>query len=136
VTMQIEQQVLEIDGYHGLEDSLAVGYFTKAGTTVWIPENERASDRYKNLRSTPQAYQLLEEDRPNKWLFNLRVSKELWAGTEVSFFVNNFFNNRPLYRSMRTDPNTYSYERRNPPIYFGLECSSVLDTFFAKGSSQ
>jgi hypothetical protein len=136
VTLQIEQQLVEIDGYHGLEDSLAIGYFTKSGETVWIPQSERAADRYKNLRSTPQDYQLLEEDRPNKWLFNLRVSKELWTGTEISFFVNNFFNNRPLYRSVRTDRNTYSYERRNPPIYFGLECSSVLDAFFAKGNSQ
>jgi hypothetical protein len=132
VTLQLEQQLLEVDGYKGREDSLALGYFTKGGTTVWIPESERGSAVYKNLRKTPQDYELREEDRPNKWLLNLRVSKELWTGTEISFFVNNFFNSRPLYRLVRTDANTASYERRNPPIYFGLECSSVLDAFFSR----
>jgi hypothetical protein len=28
--------------------------------------------------------------KPNKWLFNVNVSKSLFKGAEVSFYVNNF----------------------------------------------
>jgi len=130
ITLNVEQQALEIDGYKGREDSLAIGYYSMKGETVMIPEDQRANPIYGNLRNTPQPYELLAEEKPNKWLVNLRVSKEVWTGTEISFFVNNFLNDRPLYRSVRTDANTFSYERRNPPLYFGLEISSVVDTFF------
>jgi len=126
VTLLVEQQVMERDGYQGTDDSLAVGYYSRTSGTVMIPEAERANALYSNLRSTPQRYELLTEDRPNKWLFNLKVSKELWPGAEVSFFVNNFLNDRPLYRLLRTDPNTVSYERRNPTLFFGLEFSTVF----------
>jgi hypothetical protein len=127
-TLHLEQQAIERDGYRGRTDSLAIGYYTESGRTVWIPDDRRADEQYRNLRRTRADYLLLDERRPGKWLVNLRVSKELWTGAEVSFFVNNFFNNRPLYRRARTDSSTLSYERRNPPIYFGLEVSSVLDT--------
>jgi hypothetical protein len=133
LTLHLEQQVMEIDGYTGREDSLALGYYTRGGEMVWIPEEQRGADLYSNLRRTRQPYELLEEDRPSVWLVNLRVSKELWPGTELSFFVNNFLNNRPLYRSRRTDPLTYSYERRNPAIYYGLELSAVIEKLFGGG---
>ncbi len=129
-TLNIEQQPVEIDGYTGLTDSLAIGYFTKKGVTVIIPEAERADPKYINLRRTPKEYQLREEDRPDRWLVNFRVSKELWKGTEVSFFVNNLWDSRPLYRLKRTDASTVSYEVRNPALFFGLEFSSVINKYF------
>ncbi|MFH0991904.1 MAG: TonB-dependent receptor [bacterium] len=136
LTIHIEQQMLERDGYRGRSDTLAVGYFTKAGQLMMIPEAERGTERYSGLQKHPQEYEYFDEDRPNKWLVNLRVSKELWSGTEVSFFVNNFFNHHPLYRSLRTDPLTFSYERRNPPIYFGLEMSAVLDALWKESVTR
>jgi hypothetical protein len=125
-TLNIEQQPVEIDGYIGKADSLAIGYLTASGETVTIPQTERGSAQFANIRRTVKAYQLLEENRPNRWLVNVRVSKELWEGTEASFFVNNLWNSRPLYRLKRTDAGTYTYEQRNPPLYFGLECSMVF----------
>lgn len=132
LTLHVEQQAMERDGFRGRTDSLAIGYFTQGGETVWIPEEERDDEKYVNLRRTRPDYMLLDERRPSRWLFNVRVSKELWAGSEVSFFVNNFFNHRPLYRRKRTDEGTISYERRNPPIYFGLEVSSIIDPLFRR----
>ncbi len=130
-TLNIEQQPVEIDGYRGKDDSLAIGYYSRQGNTVVFTESDRANPLYSNLRRTPKAYELLAEDRPNRWLINFRISKELWKGTEASFFVNNIWDSRPLYQLKRTDPNTLSYERRNPPLYFGLEFSTVISQLFA-----
>lgn len=61
--------------------------------------------------------QLLEENRPPLWLFNLRVNKEFNKGRGFAFYVNNFMNHRPLYLNSRS--NTYS--QRNIQLFFGAE---------------
>ena len=42
----------------------------------------------------------------------------------VSFFANNMFSSRPLYKQKRT---IGSYERRNIPLFFGLELSAIIN---------
>lgn len=61
--------------------------------------------------------QLLEENRPPLWLFNLRVNKEFAPGKGFAFYVNNFFYNRPLYLNNRTN----TYTQRNIQLFFGAE---------------
>lgn len=129
VTLHIQQELMNIDGRNGMTDTLAIGYFAEDGNTYWISEAEQADSRYARLRRSYQPYQLLEEDRPNLWLFNLKVTKSLWKGAEVSFYVNNFFNYRPFYRLKRTHPNYPSYTRRNPELFFGVEMSTSLGVF-------
>jgi hypothetical protein len=121
ITLHIQQQLLDIDGTNNLEDTLAIGYFTQKDEYVPIPEAERKDPKYDKLSQSIEPYELREEDRPNIWLFNLKVSKSLWNGAAISFFVNNFFNNRPLYKRKRSSDNYDIYERRNPPIFYGLE---------------
>ncbi len=126
VTLHIQQQLLEIDGKNNLDDSLAVGYFGKDGNMVWIAEKDRASEKYKGLRDVKEDYEYREEDRPNLWLVNIKVSKELWKGAAVSFFVNNFFNNHPIYEIKRSSDKVYNFQRRNPDIFYGLEFHTSL----------
>ena len=60
-----------------------------------------------------------------KWLFGVTVSKSLWQGAEISFFVENIFNNRIYYL------NRYGfYDTRNPEIFWGVAFSAVLDNLF------
>ena len=67
---------------------------------------------------------------PNKWLVNLKVTKSLWDNTAISFYVNNFLNNRPLYASRRRPDDFPSYERRNIEIFYGIEFHSTLSGLF------
>ncbi|MBP7459975.1 MAG: TonB-dependent receptor [Candidatus Delongbacteria bacterium] len=128
ITLHIQQNVLNISGDRGLEDIYPVGYFTPQGDTVYLSDEERKSDDFKILReSEPDSWELLEEDMPMCWLFNLNVSKSLWKGAEVSFYVNNLFNHRPFYLSKTSSPKSPSYTRRNPELFFGVEVSSFLN---------
>jgi len=127
VTFEAQQVVFDKDRYRGLTDSLAVGFLASDGTINFIPATERSASLYANLKRVYPDYYAITENRSNIWLFNLRVSKALWRGSEVSFFVNNMFNSHPLYRRKRTAPETYSYTRLNPDLFFGIEASSALD---------
>ncbi|MDP3830406.1 MAG: hypothetical protein Q8Q47_03995, partial [Ignavibacteriaceae bacterium] len=127
LTIHVQQKLIEINGRRNLADTLALGYYTSSGQLVMIPENERADVLYSSIRRTIQDFQLFEEDKPNKWLFNLKVSKSLWRGAVVSFYVNNFFNNQPLYLVRRSSASSPTYERRNPGIFYGIDFSSTFN---------
>ncbi|MGE5401236.1 MAG: TonB-dependent receptor [Ignavibacteriales bacterium] len=130
ITLHVQQLAVDINGRRNYEDTLAIGYYTQKGELINIPEGERNNPRYSQLQRNIETYELNNEDRPNKWLLNLKVSKSLWEGSSVSFFVNNFLNNQPLYKSRRRSPDYPSYERRNPEIYYGIEFSSALGGVF------
>jgi hypothetical protein len=67
--------------------------------------------------------------KPNKWLFNLNVSKSLFPGAEVSFYINNLFDDSAVYR-YRSSLTEYSESIRNPDLSYGIEFSMILDKFF------
>jgi len=121
ITLHIQQKLFEIDGRRGYDDTLAIGYFSQEGKLILIPENERADPKYREIRRIIEPYELNEENRPNKWLINLKITKSLWKGGAISFYVNNFLNNRPIYRIQRRAPSSPSYEIRNPELFYGLE---------------
>jgi len=127
LTLHIQQKLLEVDGRRNYDKVDPIGYFTTAGDFIWIPENERTDPKYDAIRRIVYPYDLFEEDKPNKWLFNLKVSKALWRGAAVSFYVNNFFNNQPLYQRQRTSAVSTLYERRNPSIFYGIDFSTAIN---------
>lgn len=126
ITLHIQQKLIEIDGRRGYDDTLAIGYFTTEGNLIMIDEQLRADPEYREIRRNIDSYELNEENRPNKWLLNLKVTKSLWKGGAISFYVNNFLNNRPLYLSRRRAPASPSYEIRNPELFYGLELITGL----------
>jgi outer membrane receptor for ferrienterochelin and colicin len=127
LTLHLQQKLIEINGRRKYDDTLAIGYYTIGGELVMLSPEQRTDAQYAPLKRTVQWYDLLEEDKPNKWLFNLKVSKSLWKGAAISFYVNNFFNNQPLYRRQRSSPASPSYERRNPNIFYGIDFSSAIN---------
>ncbi|MCK9425815.1 MAG: TonB-dependent receptor [Ignavibacteriaceae bacterium] len=126
-TIHLQQKLIEISGRRRYEDTLAIGYYSASEGVVLIPVNERMDPKYSAIERTIQPYDLFEEDKPNKWLFNLKVSKSLWKGAAISFYVNNFLNNRPLYQSKRSPPSSPIYERRNPDIFYGIDLSTTFN---------
>ncbi|MDZ7375734.1 MAG: TonB-dependent receptor [candidate division KSB1 bacterium] len=112
----------------GYADSLAIAYYHgPSNQTILIPESERGNVAYQRYRlsKNPRAYQA--HRYPSKWLINFRISKSLFHGAELSFYVNNLFNNRAYYR----DPdNPERYYAGNPEIFYGIEFSMVIDRLF------
>ncbi len=127
LTLHIQQKLMEIDGRRNYDAVYPIGYYSATGGMTWIPENERTDIKYEAIRRTVYAYDLYEEVKPNKWLFNLKVSKSLWKGAAVSFYVNNFFNNQPLYQRQRSSAVSPVYDRRNPGIFYGIDFSTAID---------
>jgi len=62
------------------------------------------------------------ETLPFVWQINLKLTKEIGNKAKFSFFANNVFNYRPLYRYKKSD----SYGRRNQSAYFGAEIKFTL----------
>ncbi len=129
ITLECQQVVFDKDRYLGYQDSLAIGYFNDQGEKILFDENQRTGDMNSAYKRIYPEYWGIDENKTS-WLFNLRVSKSLTKGSEVSFFVNNFFNNHPLYRRQRVSPGTKSYSRLNPELFFGIEFSGVLNDLF------
>lgn len=131
VTLTAQQVPLHNDKTLGYADTLAIGYWDGyAGQFVSIPEADRMNTEFDAFRLQRADYEWLVEERPNKWIFNVKVSKSLYKGAEVSLFVNNVFDDRALYRVVRSS--TPYYQRRNPEIFYGVEFSMLLDEFFHK----
>jgi len=127
LTIHVQQKLIDIDGRRRYEDTLAIGYFSNDGGIIRIPAGERMDVKYEQLRRKIQSFDLLEEDRPNKWLINLKVSKSLWKGAAISFYVNNFLNNQPLYKRLRSSEISPVYDRRNPDIFYGIDFNTTID---------
>lgn len=71
------------------------------------------------------------KSKPAKWLFNINISKSLFKGAEVSFYVNNFLDDPALYRYQYTyNPNDITEEIRNPSLFYGIEFSMIVDELF------
>lgn len=69
--------------------------------------------------------------KPAKWLFNINISKSLFKGAEVSFYVNNFLDDPAIYRYQYTyNPNDIAEDTRNPSLFYGIEFSMVVDEIF------
>jgi CarboxypepD_reg-like domain/TonB-dependent Receptor Plug Domain len=65
--------------------------------------------------------------KPSKWLFSFNVSKSLFNGAELSFFVNNFLDNPAIMRYYLPVDNHVHEESRNPELFYGIEFSMIFD---------
>jgi len=130
-------------------DRFQINYYVKytlvsLGLWVTLRAEQLAWERSENSDYAPQdvsklnATQLASyifdrelKRKPNKWLFNINVSKSLFDGGEISFYVNNFLDD-PAIRTYYYNTTNTMQERRNPPLTYGLEFSFIVDKFFNK----
>lgn len=120
-TIHLEHFVTNIKGFENNEDKFALAYFTEDNQYVDIPEADRKDPKYEKLQRRVEDFELLEEDYPYMLNLNLVVSKSLWKGAAISFFVNNFFSNQPYHRLKRSSAENPVYVKRNSPIFYGME---------------
>jgi hypothetical protein len=65
-------------------------------------------------------------------LLNVNVSKSLFKGAEISFYVNNFLDDPAITRYMMSATEA-TETTRNPPLFYGIEFSMIVDELFGKG---
>jgi outer membrane receptor for ferrienterochelin and colicin len=121
------QQTL-FDANQNLEDpdAYASAYYDPIDDQI-VPLTQAGSDSLGLTRSFEDR-DILVWKRPNdRLLFNVNVTKSLGRGTELSFFVHNFFDDAAFY----LDPRNDRWDARNHNIFYGIEVSVVMNRFFA-----
>ena len=99
-----------------------IGYYDKQMVYhAWVSNNSFVAPFSFMVREQDNDY-FTTESYPPLLQFNLKLTKELGKKVQFSFFANNFLNQRPVYKIVRTD----SYTRRNQSAYFGAEIKLSL----------
>ncbi len=129
-------------------DKFQINYYLKytnrqLGLWVTLRAEQIVRERFQYYNLEPVDYNLLTERElevrkfkeaiftyPNKWLLNFSISKSLFPGAEVSFYVNNFLDNPAYYRYYNVEVAKEIETKRNPDIYYGIEFSMIFDKFW------
>jgi hypothetical protein len=129
-------------------DKIQINYYAKytnktLGMWITLRAEQLFRERYQYYDLQPVDYDKLSEQsriirdynesiisRPNKWLFNFVISKSLFPGSEISFYVNNFLDDPALYRYYNVSSQSTIETSRNPNIFYGMEFSMLLDKFW------
>ena len=131
-------------------DRLLINYYLRyrhAALGLWITFRAEQSvfERRQNFNLIPVDESLLTESALQtrefdesirskylKWLLNLNISKSLFKGAEISFYVNNYLDDPAVTRYM-TSPTQYNEVYRNPVLFYGIEFSMIVDDLFGGG---
>lgn len=126
-------------------DRLQINYYIKyinkpLGLWVTLRAEQLYADRYQNFSLIPVDYDLLTDkgketrdyyesiiSKPPKWLFSFNVSKSLFPGAEVSFYVNNFLDDPAIWHHYNTPREVWIDYIRNPELFYGIEFSMIFD---------
>lgn len=135
-------------------DRFILNYFVKythpsLGLWVTIRAEQTLFERRQNYNLEPINFSVISDSnklntvklsrefderikkKPSKWLFNINISKSLFKGAEISFYVNNFLDDPAIYRYQYTyNPNDITEEIRNPSLFYGIEFSMIVDELF------
>lgn len=117
--------------------------YTLPSLGLWITlrAEQMVSERNQRISRKPFDYNLATQTsirlhdfdneikrKPVKWLFSFNMSKSLFKGAEVSFYVNNFFDDPALWSRLNT-PTDLMEDARNPTLFYGIEFSMIFDSF-------
>lgn len=67
--------------------------------------------------------------KPSKWLLSLNISQSIFRGAEISFYVNNLLDDPAIHRYQSNYKGDLAEEKRNPPLFYGIEISMTIDDF-------
>ena len=128
-------------------DEIVLNYFLKythptLGLWITLRAEQVLQERRQSLNLEPVDYARLNESqlitrrfsesiktKPSKWLFTINISKSLFKGAEVSFYVNNFLDD-PAINKYNSTPTLVVEESRNSELFYGLEFSMIFDYLF------
>jgi hypothetical protein len=108
---------VEDDRPVGRLDGVPVGVVDRRGVVTPLTRAEALTPAYAPLVRGAIPLADRWERRPPLHLVNLRLTKALPGGTQVAVFAHNALADRPLYQRQRA----LGFERRNDPLFFGVE---------------
>ena len=108
---------VEDDRPVGRLDGVPVGVVDRRGVVTPLTRAEALTPAYAPLVRGAIPLADRWERRPPLHLINLRLTKALPGGTQVAVFAHNALADRPLYQRQRA----LGFERRNDPLFFGVE---------------
>jgi len=129
-------------------DRLQINYYLKyinkeLGLWVTLRAEQLYSESNQSFNLKPVDYDSLSESgkmdreyaesvtsKPPKWLFSFSVSKSLFDGAEVSFYVNNFMDDPAIWHYYHPPTDSYRESTRNPELFYGIEFSMIFDRLF------
>jgi hypothetical protein len=124
-TLFVQQTLFDANQNLDNPDAYASAYYDPLDDQI-VPLTHAGSDSLGLTRSYEDR-DILVWKRPNdRLLFNVNVTKSLGRGTELSFFVHNFFDDAAYY----LDPRDELWKTRNHNIFYGIEVSVVLNTLW------
>ncbi len=103
--------------YYTYYDESPLYLYSRDNDYIEFTDDMKNSTDYNEYVTEKSDSYYYTELMPPLFLFNFKLSKEIYDIAKLSFYVNNFFNYRPMYQYKRS----YSYLRRNPSIYFGAD---------------
>jgi hypothetical protein len=106
----------------GRLDGVPLGYVDRSGTVTALTPAQASLPEFASLRRQVLPLEGRWERRPPLHLVNLRLTKMLPGNTQMALFANNALADRPLYQRRRQ----IGFERRNQPLFFGVEFLSTL----------
>ncbi len=130
------------------QDKFQINYYLKyinkeLGLWVTLRAEQLYGERNQKFSLIPVDYNLLTDkgktdrdyresiiSKPPKWLFSFNVSKSLFDGAEVSFYVNNFMDNPAIWNYYNPIKEKYMEIIRNPELFYGIEFSMIFDKLF------
>jgi hypothetical protein len=130
VTVTMQTIWREADWYNIGNDSIPVGYISKADGKTYMFANGQYTSR-QQLKDAGMDYLLrtvtssnyIKESYNPLFCFNMYVTKEIGRYLRASFFANNFFRSYPLDVSKRNRSTKVS---RNNNYFFGCELSLIF----------
>lgn len=125
VTLSAQVLWKEANWSHFGNDSIPVSYISKDDGQVHAFDPSMKEDaEFATIIRTVNQKDRIRESMPPTLCINLHLTKEIKDYLRISFFANNMFSSRPLYKQKRS---IGSYERRNIPLFFGLELSAIIN---------
>jgi hypothetical protein len=96
-------------------------------TTVTEPVDE---SRLNESQKAQRDFNARVRRNPQKFLWSLNVSKALWKGGEVSFYINNVLDDPAIYDEVININGDRVQQPRNPPLFYGMQLSFNFDSFW------
>ncbi|MEP6780177.1 MAG: TonB-dependent receptor [Gemmatimonadaceae bacterium] len=127
ITAVIQQRLTSTRATTSRTDSLSfVGYLTRTGESVLVPEDQRTLPQYGDLRAARASASASATTQPRDLLMSLQVAKSIGASGRLSFYVFNAFDKIVTFgadggRSVLS------------PTRFGAELTIPTATFFGGG---
>jgi len=99
----------------------------QAQTTVTEPVDEA---RLNESQKAQRAFNARVVRKPQKFLWSLNVSKALWKGGEVSFYINNLLDDPAIFEQVININGDRVQQPRNPPLFYGMQLSFNFDSIW------